>query len=131
MPRASCTITVAEVARTIRDNWAALATLEPNMPESLCLATMGPTLHRFCTSTRRLNCSVVEQACIDAAVPPALLLPKFLVSGFQHMVLKHRHQVDGSQMSDIEKSCVSAIKLLITQEEQMHRANNPPPPPPK
>eukprot|EP00971_Amphidinium_carterae_P350346 6491496-Amphidinium_carterae.1 len=35
MPRASCTITVAEVARTVQENWSALATLEPNMPEAM------------------------------------------------------------------------------------------------
>eukprot|EP00971_Amphidinium_carterae_P211714 4201072-Amphidinium_carterae.1 len=105
MPRASCTITVAEVTKNIQENWAALATLEPNMPEAMVLATMGPALHSLCTTTRRLNGSIVEQACVVARVPAPLMLPRFLCAGFQHMVLKHRFKKDGSHLTTIEDAC--------------------------
>eukprot|EP00971_Amphidinium_carterae_P087779 1736833-Amphidinium_carterae.1 len=108
MPRASCTITVAEVAKTIMEIWSALATLEPNMPEAMVLATMGPALHSLCTATRRLNASIVEQACVVAGVPSALMLPRFLCAGFQHMVSKHRFKKDGSHLTTIEDACCNA-----------------------
>eukprot|EP00971_Amphidinium_carterae_P051092 1005903-Amphidinium_carterae.1 len=39
------------------------------MPEAMVLATMGLALHSLCA--RRLNGSIVEQACVVAGVPSA------------------------------------------------------------